>query len=450
MRSSTQRTIAKPTSFEGVGLHTGVPCRVEFRPAPPDSGIRFVRLDLPGAPEIPVSPRYARADTAEMRRTILKSGEAEVHTVEHILAAAAGLEIDNLVIALTAKEPAEPRDGSAAPYVRMFQDAGIVDQHVPRRYFRVSEPVRYEENGVVLVALPHDGLRIDFTIEYDDAYLGTQHATYDIDRDVFVKEIAPARTFVLQRDVDALRAQGMILGGTLQNAVVVQPKGILNQEPLRFKDEFVRHKILDFLGDLYLLGRPALGHFVSIKSGHATNVRFVQRLAATERSESAVGSGMGNGKPGGKPGPIQLDIAAIMKILPHRYPFLLIDRILSLEENRVVGIKNVTINEPFFVGHFPGHPIMPAVLIIEAMAQCGGVLLMNSNALDNPKEKLVYFMGIDRAKFRKPVRPGDQLRFELTLLRLKSRICKMEGKAYVDGDLVAEAELLSSIVDRDS
>jgi len=450
VRSSTQRTIAKPTSFEGVGLHTGVPCRVEFRPAPPDSGIRFVRLDLPGAPEIPVSPRYARADTAEMRRTILKSGEAEVHTVEHILAAAAGLEIDNLVIALTAKEPAEPRDGSAAPYVRMFQDAGIVDQHVPRRYFRVSEPVRYEENGVVLVALPHDGLRIDFTIEYDDAYLGTQHATYDIDRDVFVKEIAPARTFVLQRDVDALRAQGMILGGTLQNAVVVQPKGILNQEPLRFKDEFVRHKILDFLGDLYLLGRPALGHFVSIKSGHATNVRFVQRLAATERSESAVGSGMGNGKPGGKPGPIQLDIAAIMKILPHRYPFLLIDRILSLEENRVVGIKNVTINEPFFVGHFPGHPIMPAVLIIEAMAQCGGVLLMNSNALDNPKEKLVYFMGIDRAKFRKPVRPGDQLRFELTLLRLKSRICKMEGKAYVDGDLVAEAELLSSIVDRDS
>jgi UDP-3-O-[3-hydroxymyristoyl] N-acetylglucosamine deacetylase/3-hydroxyacyl-[acyl-carrier-protein] dehydratase len=454
----TQRTIAKPIAFEGVGLHTGMPCRVEFRPAPPDSGIRFIRLDLPGAPEIPVSPRYARADTAEMRRTILKSGDAEVHTVEHILAAAAGLEIDNLAIALTAKEPAEPRDGSAAPYVRMFQEAGLVDQKVPRRFFRVSEPVRYEENGVVLVAMPHDGLRIDFTIEYDDAYLGTQHATYDIDRDVFVKEIAPARTFVLQRDVDALRAQGMILGGTLQNAVVVQPKGILNQEPLRFEDEFVRHKILDFIGDLYLLGRPALGHFISIKSGHATNVRFVQRLAAAERSENAekadradrggkrekvARAGKGNGR-----GPVELDIAAIMKIMPHRYPFLLIDRILSLEENRVVGIKNVTINEPFFVGHFPGHPIMPAVLIIEAMAQCGGVLLLNSSY--QPEEKLVYFIGIDRAKFRKPVRPGDQLRFELTLLRLKSRICKMEGKAYVDGDLVAEAELLSSIVDRDS
>jgi len=445
-----QRTIAKPISFEGVGLHTGQPCRVEFRPAPADSGIRFVRLDLPGAPEIPVSPRYACADTEEMRRTILKSGDAEVHTVEHILAAAAGLEIDNLVIALTSKEPAEPRDGSAAPYVRMFQEAGLVDQHVPRRYFRVSEPVRYEENGVVLVGLPHDGLRITFTIEYDDAYLGTQHATYDIDRDVFIREIAPARTFVLQRDVDALRARGMILGGTLQNAVVVQPTGILNQEPLRFDNEFVRHKILDFIGDLYLLGRPALGHFVSIKSGHATNVRFVQRLAATERPEKAGRAGKGNGARGasGARKSLQLDINAIMKIMPHRYPFLLIDRILSLEENRVVGIKNVTINEPFFVGHFPGHPIMPAVLIIEAMAQCGGVLLLNSSY--QPKEKLVYFIGIDRAKFRKPVRPGDQLRFELTLLRLKSRICKMEGKAYVDGDLVAEAELLSSIVDRDS
>ncbi|HXF58569.1 MAG TPA: bifunctional UDP-3-O-[3-hydroxymyristoyl] N-acetylglucosamine deacetylase/3-hydroxyacyl-ACP dehydratase [Candidatus Saccharimonadales bacterium] len=455
MTTQGQRTIAAAIAFEGVGLHTGVPCRVEFRPAPPDSGIRFIRLDLPGAPEIPVSPRYARADTEQMRRTILKSGDAEVHTVEHILAAAAGLGIDNLSIALTAQEPAEPRDGSAAPYVRMFLEAGLVDQGVPRNYFRVTEPVRYEENGVVLVGLPHDGLRITFTIEYDDAYLGTQHATYDIDQDVFVKEIAPARTFVLQRDVDALRARGMILGGSLQNAVVVQPKGILNQEPLRFDNEFVRHKILDFIGDLYLLGRPALGHFVSIKSGHATNVRFVQRLAATEKKPSpertpglekpvlaAKAKGNGSG------GPIELDITAIMKIMPHRYPFLLIDRILSLEESRVVGIKNVTINEPFFVGHFPGHPIMPAVLIIEAMAQCGGVLLLNSSY--QPEEKLVYFIGIDRAKFRKPVRPGDQLRFELTLLRLKSRICKMEGKAYVDGDLVAEAELLSSIVDRDS
>ncbi|HET9940889.1 MAG TPA: bifunctional UDP-3-O-[3-hydroxymyristoyl] N-acetylglucosamine deacetylase/3-hydroxyacyl-ACP dehydratase [Candidatus Eisenbacteria bacterium] len=440
MSTPSQRTIAKTISYQGTGLHTGGACKVEFRPAPPNSGIRFVRQDLPGHPEIPVNPRYARADMDQMRRTILKNGQAEVHTVEHILAAAAGLGIDNLVIALDAQEPPEPPDGSATPYVRLFQEAGLVDQPAPRRYFRVTEPVRHEENGVILVALPHDGLRVTFTIEYSNAWRGTQYATYDIDPDVFVKEIAPARTFVLERDVEHLRAKGMIQGGTLQNAVVVKPDGILNREPLRFEDEFVRHKILDFLGDLSLLGRPARGHFLSVKSGHASNVRFVQRLAATEDSLLGPVSANGSG------GPIQLDINAIQRIMPHRYPFLLVDRILSLEPQRVVGIKNVTINEPFFNGHFPGHPIMPAVLIIEAMAQCGGVLLLNS--VDRPKERLVYFMGIDNAKFRKPVRPGDQLRFELTLLRLKSRICKMEGKAYVDGDLVAEAELLSSIVDR--
>jgi UDP-3-O-[3-hydroxymyristoyl] N-acetylglucosamine deacetylase / 3-hydroxyacyl-[acyl-carrier-protein] dehydratase len=438
----SQRTIAKPVSYQGIGLHTGGTCKVEFRPAPPGSGIRFVRMDLPGHPEIPVNPRYARADMDQMRRTILKNGQAEVHTVEHILAAAAGLGIDNLVIALDAQEPPEPPDGSATPYVRLFQEAGLVEQPAPRRYFRVTEPVRHEENGVILVALPHDGLRVTFTIEYANAWRGTQYATYDIDPEVFVKEIAPARTFVLERDVEHLRSKGMIQGGTLQNAVVVRPDGILNQEPLRFEDEFVRHKILDFLGDLSLLGRPARGHFLSVKSGHASNVRFVQRLAASEEPSSLLGPGSTNGSGG----PIQLDINAIQRIMPHRYPFLLVDRILSLEPQRVVGIKNVTINEPFFNGHFPGHPIMPAVLIIEAMAQCGGVLLLNS--VDRPKERLVYFMGIDNAKFRKPVRPGDQLRFELTLLRLKSRICKMEGKAYVDGDLVAEAELLSSIVDR--
>ncbi len=444
MNTPNQRTLSRVVSYDGVGLHTGASCHVEFRPAPPGSGIRFLRLDLPGQPEIPVAPRYARADTDQMRRTILKKGEAEVHTVEHILAAAAGLEIDNLVIALTAQEPPEPADGSAGPYVRLFQEAGIVEQPAPRRYFRVTEAMRFEENGVILVALPHEGLRVTFTIEYTNAWRGTQHASYDIDPDVFVREIAPARTFVLERDVEKLRARGMILGGTLQNAVVVQPTGILNQEPLRFEDEFVRHKILDFLGDLYLLGRPAHGHFLSIKSGHATNVRFVQRLAAAEEPGSLLKTSITNGDSG----PIQLDIAAIQKIMPHRYPFLLIDRILSLEGDRVVGIKNVTINEPFFAGHFPGHPIMPAVLIIEAMAQCGGVLLLNT--VEHPKDKLVYFMGINNAKFRKPVRPGDQLRFELTLLRLKSRICKMEGKAYVDGDLVAEAELLSSIVERNT
>ena len=435
-----QRTLGRVVSYDGIGLHTGVPCHIEFRPAPPGTGLCVVRLDLPGNPEIPVAPASARADNDQLRRTVLRCGEAEVHTVEHVLAAVAGLEIDNLVIALNAAEPPEPPDGSASAYVALFQQAGIVEQQASRRYFHVLEPIRHEENGVVLAAFPHDGLRVTFTIEYPNAYHGTQHATYDITPEVFVKEIAPARTFVLERDVEALRAQGMIRGGSLKNAVVVKPDGVMNEGGLRFEDEMVRHKILDFLGDLSLLGRPARGHFLSIKSGHASNVRFVQRLAASEAAAGMLPVGA-NGS-----GAVSLDITAIMRILPHRYPLLLIDRILSLDETRVVGIKNVTINEPYFVGHFPGHPIMPAVLIVEAMAQCGGVLLMNR--VDRPKDKLVYFMGIDNAKFRKPVRPGDQLRFELTLIRLKQRICKMEGKAYVDGDLVAEAELLSSIVDR--
>jgi UDP-3-O-[3-hydroxymyristoyl] N-acetylglucosamine deacetylase/3-hydroxyacyl-[acyl-carrier-protein] dehydratase len=435
-----QRTLGRAVAYDGVGLHSGIPAHIEFRPAPPGTGVRFIRTDLPGEPEIPVAPRYARADMDQMRRTILKNGDAEVHTVEHVLAAIAGLEIDNIVIAVNAAEPPEPPDGSATAYVSLFREAGIVEQGVPRRYFNVSETVRHEEKGVVLAAFPYDGLRVTFTIEYPNAYHGTQHATYDITPEVFVKEIAPARTFVLERDVAYLREKGMILGGSLKNAVVVKPDGVMNEGGLRFEDEMVRHKILDFLGDLSLLGRPARGHFISIKSGHASNVRFVQRLAATEAAAGVLPVGS-NGS-----GAVSLDIAAIERIMPHRYPFLLVDRILSLEAERVVGIKNVTINEEFFVGHFPGHPIMPAVLIVEAMAQCGGVLLLNR--VNNPKDKLVYFMGIDNAKFRKPVRPGDQIRFELNLIRMKQRICKMEGKAYVDGDLVAEAELLSSIVDR--
>jgi UDP-3-O-[3-hydroxymyristoyl] N-acetylglucosamine deacetylase/3-hydroxyacyl-[acyl-carrier-protein] dehydratase len=435
-----QRTLARAISYDGVGLHSGAPCHAEFRPAPPGSGIRFVRVDLPGRPEIPVAPRYARTDTDQIRRTVLKNGEAEVHTVEHVLAAVSGLGIDNLVVELNASEPPEPPDGSASAYVALFREAGLVEQPAPRQYFHVTEPLRHEEGGVILAAFPHDGFRVTFTIEYPDAYHGTQHATYDITPEVFVKEIAPARTFVLERDIELLRAKGMIRGGSLRNAVVVKSDGVLNEGGLRFEDEMVRHKILDFIGDLSLLGRPARGHFLSIKSGHASNVRFVQRLAATSgESENLFGRSNGSGS-------VTLDITAIERIMPHRYPFLLIDRILSLEPERVVGIKNVTINEPYFMGHFPGHPIMPAVLIVEAMAQCGGVLLLNR--VERPKEKLVYFMGIDNAKFRKPVRPGDQLRFELTLLRLKQRICKMEGKAYVDGDLVAQAELLSSIVDR--
>jgi UDP-3-O-[3-hydroxymyristoyl] N-acetylglucosamine deacetylase/3-hydroxyacyl-[acyl-carrier-protein] dehydratase len=436
-----QATLAGETSYEGVGLHTGENCRVTFKPAPPESGITFVRTDLPGRPEVRVAPENAVYDEDQGRRTILRDGPAEVHTVEHLLAAVRGVGIDNLRIELDAREPGEPGDGSAAPYVTLFRQAGIERQEAERRYFDIPHPVHFNRGRAELVGLPHPSLRVSFTIQYDNPVIGTQYASFDVVPETFQAEIAPARTFVLRRDVEPLLTAGMILGGTLENAVVVEEDRVANRDGLRFRDEFVRHKVLDLLGDLTLLGRPLRGHIMAWRSGHESHVEFVKTLAEAERR--ATGFDLPP-RPDGKHH--FWDIEAITQIMPHRYPFLLVDRILELTDERVVGVKNVTLNEPYFSGHFPGHPIMPAVLIIEAMAQTGGILLLNK--VERPKEKLVYFMGIDGAKFRRPVRPGDQVRFELEMLKLKGRICKMAGKAFVDGNLVAEAELLSTVVDR--
>jgi UDP-3-O-[3-hydroxymyristoyl] N-acetylglucosamine deacetylase/3-hydroxyacyl-[acyl-carrier-protein] dehydratase len=440
---SQQRTIGGPTSISGVGLHSGQTTTLNFKPAEPNTGVVFERVDLPGRPRIPVRPESAMYDPGAGRRTILKSNGAEVHTVEHVLAAVAGLGVDNLVIEIDGQEAAEPNDGSALPIARALMAAGIVEQPAEKRWARIPGPVSLNRGGVELIGIPHDGLRITFTIEYDSPAVGTQVASYDISPEVFLSEIAPARTFVMHKDVERLRAQGLIRGGSLDNAVVITDTGILNEKPLRFPDEPVRHKVLDLLGDLFLLGRPLKGHVIARRSGHQTNVEFVKQIhAAEERSASFTEL---------PPVPVEgktppWDINAIMTIMPHRYPLLLIDRILHMTDDQVVGLKSVTINEPFFTGHFPGHPIMPAVLIVEAMAQCGGVLLLNK--VSRPKEKLVYFMAIENAKFRRPVRPGDTLRFELSLIRFKGRICKMAGKAFVDGQLAAEADLLSTVVDR--
>ncbi|UCF78151.1 MAG: bifunctional UDP-3-O-[3-hydroxymyristoyl] N-acetylglucosamine deacetylase/3-hydroxyacyl-ACP dehydratase [Candidatus Eiseniibacteriota bacterium] len=435
-----QRTIEREVSYEGTGLHTGRKCVATFKPAPVDHGIRFVRIDLPGRPEVLVSAKNAKYEDSAGRRTILADGSTEVHTVEHILATLAGLGIDNVIIELDSLEAAEAADGSAAPFVELLRGAGLVKQSAPKKYFKVTKPVFLQDDDVELLAVPYNGLKISFTIEYENPWVGTQHASFELDDEVFADEIAPARTFVLFKDVDELRARGLIKGGSPENAVVVQDDGIMDDEPLRFANEFVRHKILDFLGDLFLLGRPLMGHFIAVRSGHESNVKFVKKLNEQIKPDGFLGLPSRGGRG-------HLGIDAIQQIMPHRYPVLLVDRILELEDRkRVVGIKNVTINEPFFQGHFPGHPIMPAVLIIEAMAQVGGVLLLST--VDDPREKLVYFMGIDNAKFRKPVLPGDQLRFELELVRLRHKICKMKGKAFVDGELVAEADLLSTIVDR--
>jgi UDP-3-O-[3-hydroxymyristoyl] N-acetylglucosamine deacetylase/3-hydroxyacyl-[acyl-carrier-protein] dehydratase len=432
-----QRTIKDSFTYEGIGLHTGKRVRTVFHPAPPFTGIRFRRVDLSPPVEIPANVDFVQE--GEIRRnTTLGSDGVMVHTVEHILASASGLQIDNMIVDIDSDEPPEPRDGSCAPFVEALQKVGFENQGVPVRFLTIKSPVIFAEDGVELYALPHDGFKVSFTIDYRNPHIGIQHASFGLTPELFVNEVAPARTFVLWSDVDDLKSQGLIKGGSLDNAIAVDADGIVNKVPLRFENEFVRHKMLDLIGDLTLVGAPVQGHIIAVRSGHKYNLKFA-RLLARELKNLERSGVMTKQR--------FWDINVIQKIMPHRYPFLLVDRILSLEDKkRVVGIKNVTINEPFFVGHFPGHPIMPAVLIIEAMAQVGGILLLST--VDRPEKYLVYFVEIDKAKFRKPVVPGDQIRFELEMLALRKRFCKMKGVAYVDGQVVAEAELLSSIVER--
>ncbi|HEU4929954.1 MAG TPA: bifunctional UDP-3-O-[3-hydroxymyristoyl] N-acetylglucosamine deacetylase/3-hydroxyacyl-ACP dehydratase [Candidatus Krumholzibacteria bacterium] len=433
-----QRTIAKEFVIEGLGLHTGNTVKMRVKPAPAGTGIKFLRVDLNPVVEIPAVVTSIPPDGTSYRNTTVSTGTAEIHTVEHLLATCYGLGIDNLIIEIDANEPPEPASGTYAAYVRAFEDAGTVNQGAPADVFTIDRAVTLKENGVEINAVPADDFRVSFTIQYDNPQIGTQYASFTVSPEVFEKEIAPARTFVMLDDVDKLRKQGLIKGGNLGNAIVFTPDGVMNEESLRFPDECVRHKILDLIGDLSLLGAPIRGHVHAVRSGHAANVRFVRKLWEMHQNKKRGAAASEAGV---------WDINLIQAIMPHRYPFLLVDRIIELEDRkRVVGIKNVTINEPFFNGHFPGHPIMPAVLIIEAMAQTGGVMLLNT--VDDPKKYLVYFTRVDKAKFRRPVLPGDQLRFELEMKSLRRGLCTMQGFAYVDGKLAAEAELSSVIVER--
>ncbi|HMB68665.1 MAG TPA: bifunctional UDP-3-O-[3-hydroxymyristoyl] N-acetylglucosamine deacetylase/3-hydroxyacyl-ACP dehydratase [bacterium] len=441
MIQDRQRTIAAPVETRGVGLHTGSESVLRFIPTAPNSGVRFVRTDLEGSPAIPARIDFAvqRDESEDPRRTTLNDGVVTIGTVEHVLAAIAGLGIDNLDIEITSPEPCEP-DGSSKPFIEALQSAGIVEQSDLRHYYETKRPISFQQNGTQRILLPHDGFRVTFTIDYPNKLVGTQYASFELNTELFISEIAPARTFAMFEDVEPLRKAGLIKGGSLANAVVVTQDEIKSEEPLRFENEFVRHKVLDLIGDLSLLGMPLKGHVICVRGGHSVNVAFVRRIM-DEAKKSYRWREAGQKS-------ISLDIQDIQQIMPHRYPMLLVDRIEELvDREHVIGTKQVSINEPFFQGHFPGHPIMPAVLIIEAMAQCGGVLLLQT--VERPETKLMYFLGIDNAKFRRPVRPGDTLRFELKLVKLREGgFCKMAGRAYVGDDLVASADLLSKVVDR--
>jgi UDP-3-O-[3-hydroxymyristoyl] N-acetylglucosamine deacetylase/3-hydroxyacyl-[acyl-carrier-protein] dehydratase len=430
-----QKTIENSVSYKGTGLHTGKSVSIVFRAAPPNTGVVFRRVDLDPVVEIPATVENIYSGKNIRNTTITRNGH-QIHTVEHLLATVNGLQIDNLIIELDADEPPEPPDGSCKELVEILDEAGYRNQGVPVKPFKISRPVSMKKDAVELIALPGKGFRISFTIEYENNCIGTQYASFDINPDIFRSEIAPSRTFALMSDVEMLKEQGLIKGASLENAIVVDNDRILNENSLRFEDEFVRHKILDLIGDLRFLGSQIEGHIIAVRAGHDYNLDFTKKLAKEQRNRI----GAGELKQ-------YWDINVIKEIMPHRYPFLLVDRILELEDQkRVVGIKNVTINEPFFSGHFPGHPIMPAVLIIEAMAQVGGILLLSS--VDNPQKYLVYFTGIDKARFKKPVVPGDQVRFELEMVFLRRGFCKMKGRAFVGEKLVAEAVLSSTIVER--
>jgi UDP-3-O-[3-hydroxymyristoyl] N-acetylglucosamine deacetylase/3-hydroxyacyl-[acyl-carrier-protein] dehydratase len=430
----SRRTVARDASISGVGLHLGVACRLTVKPAPSGAGIVFRRSDLSGAPVIP-----ARVDRAVLteRRTQLGTDPVSVHTVEHVLAAIAGLELDDLIVELDAPEP-PIGDGSAGPFVELLRRAGIAQQPGTVQYLRVTEPVRITDGDSRYEAYPADDLQLDVSIDFAHPLVGRQAARFVVTPDVFERELATARTFGFAREVDALRGRGLIKGGSTQSAIVLDEGGIV-ENALRWPDEFVRHKALDCLGDLALAGSRVRARVIADRPSHRGTVLLVRAIIAAA----------GNGGPSERAAEEKtvLGIEEIMRVIPHRYPFLLVDRILEMEPGkRVVGLKNVTINEPFFQGHFPGHPIMPGVLIIEAMAQVGGMLLLG--AIPERENKVVYFTTLNNVKWRRPVKPGDQLRFELELLQVRGSVAKMSGVARVDGEVVAEAEMGAMVRER--
>ncbi len=441
-RASRQQTIRKPARVEGVGLHTGKTVRVEFKPAPPDTGINFLRTDLAGSTPVSASVSSILDVGRRPRRTSVGNGAVEVHTIEHLMAGCFGSGIDNLLGEIKGEE-VPGMDGSAYPFVEVFRRVGIQEQGAPRRPIPIREAVWVEEGSAALAVFPADDFRDSYTLSYSVPGLTAQFFTADLKPGVFEKELASSRTFCMAQEVEALRKVGLGKGANYENTVVVEPTGRVVNNHLRYPDEFVRHKVLDLIGDLYLLGRPIQGHVLAIRSGHALNLRLVQRLRQVIERGKESGIRAQHVEPEAK----SLDIHAIQRILPHRYPFLLVDRVTDLvPDKRAMGIKNVSINEPFFQGHFPKRPVMPGVLIIEALAQLSGLLLLNK-----PENlgKYAYFVAMDNVKFRRTVLPGDTLVLEAEVLRLRQKTGQMRTRATVDGKVAAEADLMFALLDGD-
>ena len=459
-----QKTVKGPFSLTGVGLHTGKEVTITFRPAPVNYGKRFIRVDLEGKPEINAIVENV-VDTA--RGTSLAQNNAKVQTVEHVLAAVAGLGIDNLIIELDQAET-PIMDGSSRFFIEALDQCGIQEQLAPREYLELRSPVFYEEpeNKIEMVAMPYPRFKVTTMINFETRVLGAQYAIMEKIED-FRHEISKCRTFVFLHELEYLLQHQLIRGGDLNNAIVfvnravsqeelnrlaklfkkpsvkVLNEGILNNLELHFENEPARHKLLDVVGDLSLLGKPIKAHIIARRPGHTANAAFAKLIRLQLNKDQKM-----NQVPLYDPNkPPILDINQIKSILPHRPPFLLIDKIIDMTENRVVGVKNVTMNEPFFEGHFPDEPVMPGVLLVEAMAQAGGVLVLSS--VPNPQDYTTLFLKIDQVRFRQKVVPGDTLIFDLKLAGpIRRGISHMEGVAYVGNKIVMEAVLMASIVEK--
>ena len=439
-----QRTILRAVSLSGNALHTGEPVTLTMKPAPAGHGIVFKRMDIAGQPEL--KPRVDLI-TDLVRATTVQSGHAKISTVEHVLSALHGCGIDNVLVEMNAGEP-PIMDGSAKPFVNLILEAEPVEQDAERQYFVLDQPVSVTRGNSSMIALPADGLKISCT-SADDRGIHTQHLSLTIDPDTYITQLAAARTFTVFEDIEELIRLGKIKGGSLDCAIVIKGDKIISKEPLRFKDEFVRHKILDIIGDLMLLGVPLKAHIIATRPGHAINAELTKALfARMEELRSGAKK-----KPAARPKQVlatetSLDVRRLLDTLPHRYPFVMIDRVVEfVGEDELVAIKNVTINEPYFAGHFPGNPVMPGVLQLEAMAQAAGVLLLRRGSAEG---KVALFMSADKVKFRKAVRPGDQLVVNAKLSRIRgNKLATAEVSCSVNGLVVSSSELMFTLVDED-
>jgi UDP-3-O-[3-hydroxymyristoyl] N-acetylglucosamine deacetylase / 3-hydroxyacyl-[acyl-carrier-protein] dehydratase len=429
-----QQTLAKSASLKGTSLHTGEEVSVTLRPAPIDHGIKFKRIDLSDEPTVEAKIENVRLVE---RATTLAEGNVKVHTVEHLLSALHGMGVDNAIVEMNGNE-LPIADGSARAYVELIKKCGLEAQSAFAKVFEIRDTLHIEtKSGSLLILVPDEKFRISCTQVGPEGRF-TQYYSTEITPEIYEKEIAHARTFVFFEDVKPLLDKGLIRGGSLESAIVIRGDSLMSKEPLRYEDEFVRHKILDVVGDLFLAGCRLRGHVIAVKPGHAANSELTKAISKRR------GQMLAMVPPQVIPrGSAVMDVTDVQAVLPHRFPFLMVDRILAFEgENKIVGMKSVTINEPYFQGHFPGHPVMPGVLQLEAMAQVASILMSKRTSLSG----IGYFMSADEVKFRKPVHPGDTLIIEGELLRAKATIAKASCRCLVNGEVTSEATLMFAYV----